>query len=355
MYVKTFQATDLLALMETVRAEMGPMAVLLSVRRIEMPEGTVLEGAAAVDREALPTANPEASLQAPPAPATPAVPPVNPTPPKLPPVRPEPAPPTFERTLPREMVDVPPVRKRQKPEKRYPDSIASSLSLKAGAWLKRSASGLFGGSTNRLPRKPSPAKRTSPPLIMLVGPTGSGKTTMAAKVAAYLRNREELPTGLVTTDVGNSSGVLRLRESAQRLRMPMAAAQSASELRDILQRWGGRGPLVMDTPGLAAEATETVRTLVDWLRSWIPNVETHLVLDVDRPCDQGICELNSFREAGCQKVMLTRMDRRSEVDGEGMISQVMAARLPISFLGTGTRVPQDIAIPTPERLMMAWA
>jgi flagellar biosynthesis protein FlhF len=180
---------------------------------------------------------------------------------------------------------------------------------------------------------------------------------MAAKVAAYLRSREEQPTGLITTDVANTNGALRLRNYAERLHLPMTAAQSASELRDALQRWGNRGPLVLDTPGLTAEATETVKTLLDWLRSWIPAIETHLVLDIDSRIEHLTFNLESLREAGCQKIMLTRMDQRSEAvsSREGTLAAVLSARMPISFLGTGTRVPEDLAIPTPGRLMTCLA
>jgi flagellar biosynthesis GTPase FlhF len=316
MYVKTFQAPNLLELMEAVRSEMGPLAVLISVRRIELPSAeTVLEGAAAIDREALP--------------------PVKPTP--------EPAANTDRHAA-------PPVRPAPiRPHAPEPAARPSHTS-RIGSWLRHSTQSLLKPSnglrteSNRLPASP---------LLVLVGPLGSGKTAMAAKIATYLRNREELPIGLITTDLSNTNGALRLRDYAERLHIPMTAAQSASELREAIQRWGNRGPLVLDTPGLVPEATETVKTLLDWLRTWIPSIETHLVLNIGDSSEHLTDDLDSFRRVGCQKLILTHMDRRAkrDADTDKTMARVLSSKIPISFLGTGTRVPEDLAIPTRGRLM----
>lgn len=282
----------MLALLDAIRAELGPQAVLLSVRRVPldplagMDAGSVLEGAAAVD--------PDAVAQQESAPTG-----------------------TYDRPV---MPSAPRAAETRLGSK----SVTSQERDRAGAavWL-------------------------------LVGAPGSGKTVASAKVAAWLRSQQSQPVGLLSTDACNSRQEPALRMHARKLGMPWTAAQSASELHEKVLSWNGRGPLVVDTPGVDGTQVASLRSVKAALEQTGARIETHLVLNAAAPAAEHTRLWKAFAPVGCGQTLLTHLDRTE--DGADLVARLLSSKIGISFLGMGPKIPDDLILATPERLLQVFA
>src|ERR1700730_9467313 len=85
------------------------------------------------------------------------------------------------------------------------------------------------------------------PVLMLVGPPGAGKTTLAAKLAARMGERRAL---LVSTDISRPGGIAQLEEYARALGLPVAVATNAEALARLIAGAAGHRVLI-DTAGIA--------------------------------------------------------------------------------------------------------
>ena len=170
------------------------------------------------------------------------------------------------------------------------------------------------------------AKREGRPhVVALIGPTGVGKTTTIAKLAASCRFREGLSVGLVTTDSFRMAAVDQLGRYAEILQVDLEVVIEPEDMIPALERLSGCDVILVDTAGRSRRDSERLQELGAFLRQADPD-ETHLVL--------------STSQLGADRVVLTKLD---EADGFGIVLNVIQ-RLDtrISFVTTGQEVPDDI-------------
>lgn len=96
------------------------------------------------------------------------------------------------------------------------------------------------------PIKPTPGRRR---VVALVGPTGVGKTTTIAKLAANFRLRDGIKIGLVTVDTFRVAAVEQLRTYAEIIDLPMKVVTSPLEMRRALDELVGLDLILIDTGG----------------------------------------------------------------------------------------------------------
>jgi flagellar biosynthesis protein FlhF len=185
------------------------------------------------------------------------------------------------------------------------------------------------------------------PVEVFIGPPGAGKTTTIAKIAAQERARNGRRLGLVAADGFRVGAVEQLRLYADILGSSLTVARTPAELEEALDN--ARRPLLLDTAG-RSPSDEASRDMLRVL-SARSDVRTHLVLAASTPPDLAKRLFDRFEDAHPSRVVLTKLD---EAESLAPLMPVLRDRqLPISYLGTGQNVPEDLQRATPPAIA-AW-
>jgi flagellar biosynthesis protein FlhF len=180
---------------------------------------------------------------------------------------------------------------------------------------------------------------------VFVGPPGVGKTTTIAKIAAQERARRGRKLGLVAADGFRIGAVEQLRMFAEIIGSPFKVARTGADLEAALSG-GRRQPVLVDTAGRSA-SDGVARDLLQVLarRS---DVRTHLVLAADTPAVTARRIFDAYEEARPTRLVLTKLDETESLSP--LVSLLRDRQLPISYLGTGQRVPEDLNRATAQLL-----
>lgn len=184
------------------------------------------------------------------------------------------------------------------------------------------------------------ARRSARPYVVaLIGPTGVGKTTTIAKLAAASRFRDGLSVGLVTTDSFRMAAVEQLRSYADILKVPLEVVIEPEDMADALKRLHEKDVILIDSAGRSRRDEERLEQLQAFLQAARPD-ETHLVLSTTSGERTMLRDADAFANLGADRVVLTKLD---ETDGFGVLVNVIRKLgTRISFVTTGQEVPDDI-------------
>jgi len=190
--------------------------------------------------------------------------------------------------------------------------------------------------------------------IALVGPTGAGKTTTAAKLAVRRGMFGAARPGLLTLDTYRVGGMEQLATYAELADVPFEVVYDAREIDAAMKRLSSCDVVIIDTPGrspASAELTERWRTLLDELA---PD-EVHLVLPAtlrsDLAIDVGRAYAPSRQHRGATHVLLSKID---EVPREtGVADLALSMGLPTRWVTDGQDVPMDLK-PGVSRILRAY-
>ncbi|MHC4400069.1 MAG: flagellar biosynthesis protein FlhF [Planctomycetota bacterium] len=189
-----------------------------------------------------------------------------------------------------------------------------------------------------------PGKRR---LVALVGPTGVGKTTTIAKLAANYRLKEKRNVGLITVDTYRIAAVEQLRTYAEIIDLPMQVVSTPREMREAVRRLEGLDLVLMDTAGRSPRDEIKIQELKALLTEANTD-EVHLVLSGvagSRTLGQTAAR---FAAVGTTALILTKLD---EATGLGnLLPLLRTSGLPLSYLTNGQNVPDDIETAAGRRL-----
>ena len=186
----------------------------------------------------------------------------------------------------------------------------------------------------------------APAVAVFVGPTGVGKTTTVAKLAAQRVQRKE-PVMLVTLDTRRVGALEQIQSYARAIGVTVYPAVSAGQLGDLLSRRKEGGLVLVDTPGRNHLDAAQIGELGELGRLGLP-VQTHLVLASHiRPSDLDAM-IDRFSAVPVDRLLFTKMDETRAYGG--IFSAMKNGNKPISYLTNGPRVPDDIEVATPQRL-----
>jgi flagellar biosynthesis protein FlhF len=183
------------------------------------------------------------------------------------------------------------------------------------------------------------AKR--PYVIALIGPTGVGKTTTIAKLAANLCLRENRRVGLVTLDTYRIAAIEQLKTYARIIDVPLEVVLSPEQLREAVPAMADRDVVFFDTAGRSQRDDVKIKDLERFFTAVKPQ-ETHLVLSAaadQRVLSQAVAR---FSEVGFDRVIFTKLD---EAVGFGVVLNCLEkVKTQLSYVTTGQDVPDDIRV-----------
>lgn len=187
-------------------------------------------------------------------------------------------------------------------------------------------------------------------VFAIVGPTGVGKTTSLAKIAArfVLRHRVE-DLGLVCTDTYRVGARQQLLNFARLLRAPMQVAENAGDLGRILDGFANKKLVLIDTAGMSQRDVR-LASQFETLKAEGHSVRTVLTLSAgaDRGCLSEAVSV--FKAARPEALIVTKLDEAAALGG--VLSLAIRHDLPVAYLSDGQRVPEDLHRAAPKRFWL---
>lgn len=176
-------------------------------------------------------------------------------------------------------------------------------------------------------------------VVALVGPTGVGKTTTVAKLAArHVRRRGRDSIALVTTDSDRIGAYRQLQTIGQILGVPVHLAQTGRQLGDILMGLSDKERILVDTAGMSQRDVRLVEEMAGLTA--VPHLRTLLVLAAN--AQQAVLQetLRAFGHLPLTGMVLTKVDEAASLGP--VLSALSGAELPLLYVSEGQRVPQDL-------------
>ncbi|MCC9657209.1 flagellar biosynthesis protein FlhF [Rhodopirellula halodulae] len=187
-------------------------------------------------------------------------------------------------------------------------------------------------------------------VVALVGPTGVGKTTTVAKLAAGFRIEARRRVGLLTIDTYRIAAVQQLKAYAEIMDLPMQVVEKPEQMESALTALGDVDLVLIDTAGRSPRSDARIEQLTEFLRAAHPD-ETHLVLSATSSGENIRTTLEGFAPVRANAVTLTKLDETpctapvlAALTSSSLSAGQRIVAPPLSYLTNGQQVPDDIAV-----------
>lgn len=177
-------------------------------------------------------------------------------------------------------------------------------------------------------------------VVALVGPTGVGKTTTIAKLAARFALRHgRRNVALVTTDSYRIGAHEQLRTYGRILGVPVQVASDCDELKNVLDHNKGHRLTLIDTAGVSHRDLRLTEQLAT-LKVGTAPIKNYLVLSATGQRNLQDEVIRSFSRAGLNGCILTKIDEAASL-GE-VLSVLIQHKLPVAYVSDGQKVPDNL-------------
>ena len=175
--------------------------------------------------------------------------------------------------------------------------------------------------------------------VALVGPTGVGKTTTVAKLAANYMSRVSPKVALVTVDNYRIAAVEQLKVYAEIMNIPLEVVTAQEEVSPKLAQHEDKDLILVDTAGRSPQDEMSLRELSNYLPPET-GVEKHLLLSASTKEQDMQRSIHSFQTLGLNGLVFTKMD---ECEDYGALFNIhFRNEFPLAYFTTGQKVPEDL-------------
>ena len=184
-------------------------------------------------------------------------------------------------------------------------------------------------------------------IVALIGPTGVGKTTTLAKIAAGFVLEKGISAALITADTYRISAVEQLKTYSDIIGLPLEIVYSPEELRMAIRKHNDKQLILIDTAGRSQHNEYQMKELKDLLRA-NSRIEKHLVISATTKNQDAADILEKFSDCRPERVIFTKVDETCSV---GLILNLLYEKeIALSYLAYGQSVPDDIMPASAEKL-----
>jgi len=188
---------------------------------------------------------------------------------------------------------------------------------------------------------PLKLKKDAPLVVAFVGPTGSGKTTTLAKLAAYCCMNKSKRVSIITADTYRIAAIEQIRAFADIVNVGLQIVFSPDEMQAALEECSDSDVIFVDNAGRSQrnkEHMEELRLLMDVLR---PD-ETHLVLSATTKDSDLLDMVHRYRNIKVNRLLFTKLDETTRLGN--IFNVVSDLGIPVSYFTVGQSVPDDIEL-----------
>ena len=180
-----------------------------------------------------------------------------------------------------------------------------------------------------------------------VGPTGVGKTTTIAKLAALYQLRYQKKIALITLDTFRIGAIEQLQTYAQILQLPLQVAKDGETLRQAINNCADRDLVLIDTAGRSPQQQADLAELKNFLGAH-GEIDCHLVLSATTKDADLMFSIEQFHIFPVKSYIFTKIDETR--DHVVIFNQLWRFQKPLSFMTNGQRVPEDIEVATKGKI-----
>ncbi|MGZ4979906.1 MAG: flagellar biosynthesis protein FlhF [Methylobacter sp.] len=186
-------------------------------------------------------------------------------------------------------------------------------------------------------------------IAALVGPTGVGKTTTIAKLAAkFILKHGPRQVALITTDNYRIGAHEQLNTYGRILDVPVRVASSAAELRNLITGFSDKRLILIDTAGMSQRDMKLVEQINTLQQSGIA-IKSYLVMSAATEYKAMNEIIKAFQVFEPQASILTKLDEAATIGSA--VSSIIENNLPLSFIADGQQVPEDMHSPCAQTLI----
>ncbi|MBI9011937.1 MAG: flagellar biosynthesis protein FlhF [Clostridiales bacterium] len=184
-------------------------------------------------------------------------------------------------------------------------------------------------------------------VFLFAGPTGVGKTTTLAKLAAKLSLLDNKKVGLITADTYRIAAVDQLKTYSEILGIPLSVVYEASELGDVMYKYKDKDIVLLDTAGRSHKSDELSRDLQDLMNN-LENPEIFLVISLTTGYKDIVSILDAYSFIDKYRLIFTKLDEASTYSN--ILNVKVESGHELSYITNGQSVPDDIEIAESEKI-----
>ncbi len=186
-------------------------------------------------------------------------------------------------------------------------------------------------------------------IVAVVGPTGVGKTSTIAKLAAAAKTRSKKQNvALITLDDNRIGAIAQLNVYAKILGTPVRAVLNNKETQKYVEEFKNYDLIFIDTPGMSQKNQQQMIEIKDSLDK-VDGIEYHLLLSASTNEKTLLDTLQIYNKFNISRLIFTKLDEC--ITYGGILNQLYRSKFPVSYFTNGQNIPEDIEVATVDKLI----